>query len=311
MAKESSVAVAAAFTGNAALAVLKGVAAFSSGSAAMLAETLHSVADTGNQALLFLGLRLAKRPPDAHHPFGHGRDVYFWAFIVAMTLFTLGGAGSIWEAVHRFRNPEPRESSVWAFAVLGAGFLFESGAFAVAFHSLGKVRRGRRLTEYWRDNRDPTIITVLLEDAAALLSLTLATAGLTLNHLTGSSTWDALASLLIGVVLLIVAGVLAFENYSLLLGEAAAPPVQRKIRTLVEADAAVVDLRKLRTMALGPQEFLVVLEVAFVPDLTAVAVAAAVRRLEDGIVAELEGATRRTLVVIEPAPPRRAARRAA
>ena len=269
MAEESKTAVIAAFAGNAALAVLKGMAAGFTGSAAMLAETFHSVADTGNQVLLFLGMRLAKRPPDARHPFGHGRDVYFWAFVVAVMLFT------------------------------------------VAFRSLSQVRAGRGLAEYWRDSRDPTLVTVLLEDTAALISLLLAATGLTLSHMTGRAIWDSTASLVIGCVLLVVAGILALENYSLLLGEAAPPRLEREIRRLVQADAAVVGLQALRSMALGPHEFLVALEVVFARDLGTTEIEAAVRRLERAIIGALRGGTRRALVVIEPASPKRGAGRRA
>jgi len=305
MAEESKTAVIAAFAGNAALAVLKGMAAGFTGSAAMLAETFHSVADTGNQVLLFLGMRLAKRPPDARHPFGHGRDVYFWAFVVAVMLFTVGGAFSIWEGVRRLLHPIEQASSAWAWGVLGGGFVFEALSFTVAFRSLSQVRAGRGLAEYWRDSRDPTLVTVLLEDTAALISLLLAATGLTLSHMTGRAIWDSTASLVIGCVLLVVAGILALENYSLLLGEAAPPRLEREIRRLVQADAAVVGLQALRSMALGPHEFLVALEVVFARDLGTTEIEAAVRRLERAIIGALRGGTRRALVVIEPASPKR------
>lgn len=308
---ESKTAVTAAFLGNAALAVLKGVAASLTGSAAMLAETFHSVADTGNQALLFLGLRLAKRPPDAHHPFGHGRDVYFWAFVVSMMLFTVGGAFSIWEGVHRFRAPVLGASPAWAFGVLAGGFVFEGASLVVAFRALGAARGGRPLGEFWRDTRDPTLLTVVLEDTAALISLAVAALGLALSLATGDTSWDAGASVVIGGVLLAVAVVLALENYSLLLGEAAPPTVEREIRQVVEADRAVQGLRALRTMALGPEEFLVVLEIVFARDLETADVEAAVRRLETAVIDAARGGTRRALVVIEPAPPMKRHRRRA
>jgi cation diffusion facilitator family transporter len=303
MTEESTSAITAAFAGNAALAVLKGMAAGFTGSAAMLAETFHSIADTGNQVLLFLGMRLAKRPPDARHPFGHGRDVYFWAFVVAVMLFTVGGAFSIWEGVRRLLHPIEQASSAWTWGVLGGGFIFETVSFTIAFRSLSRVRAGRGLAEYWRDSRDPTLVTVLFEDAAALISLLLAATGLALSQMTDNAIWDAAASLAIGCVLLVVAGILALENYSLLLGEAAPPQLEREIRRLVQADAAVVGLRALRTMALGPHEFLVALEIVFARDLAAPEIETAVRRLERAIIGALRGGTRRALVVIEPASP--------
>jgi divalent metal cation (Fe/Co/Zn/Cd) transporter len=229
--------------------------------------------------------------------------VYFWAFVVAMILFTVGGAFSIWEGARRLLHPIEQASSAWTWSVLGAGFVFEAVSFTVAFRSLSRVRAGRGLAEYWRDSRDPTIVTVLLEDAAALISLLLAATGLMLSHRTGSAIWDATASLAIGCVLLVVAGILALENYSLLLGEAAPPRLEREIRRFVQADAAVVGLRALRTMALGPHEFLVALEVVFARDLAATEIEAAVRRLERAIIGALRGGTRGALVVIEPASP--------
>src|ERR1051325_2982648 len=301
MAEESKLAVIAAFAGNAALAVFKGVVAALTGSAALLAETFHSVADTGNQTLLFLGMRLAKRPPDARHPFGHGRDVYFWAFVVSMMLFTVGGALSIWEGARRLGHPAESVSSTWAFVVLGAGFVFETGSFVVAARSLARVREGRSLVEYLRDSRDPTIVTVLLEDTAALISLALATAGLLVSRMTGNPRWDAIASLVIGLVLLVGGGVLALENCSLLRGESAPPRIERAIRRVIDDDDAVVALHALRTMALGPHEYLVAAEIVFAPDLTTSGLEGAVRRLEQRIVDALHGQTRRSLVVLAPA----------
>jgi cation diffusion facilitator family transporter len=300
---ESKTAVAAAFAGNAALTVLKAMAAAFTGSAAMLAETFHSVADTGNQTLLFLGLRLSARPPDARHPFGHGRDVYFWAFVVAVMLFTVGGAFSIWEGVRRFIDPVEQESTAWAFGVLGGGFVFELGSFAVAYRTLSHARAGRGFLEYWRDSRDPTVLTVLLEDTAALVSLVLASAGLTLGVVTGDVRWDAAASLVIGCVLLAVAALLAFENYSLLLGEAAPARLEREIRRVVGADPAVRAIRALRTVALGPHRFFVLLEVVFARELCTEDIESAVRRIESRVIDALGGATQRSLVVVEPASP--------
>ena len=308
---ESKTAVTAAFCGNSAFAVLKGIAAATTGSAAMLAETFHSIADSGNQLLLYLGLRLAKRPPDAHHPFGHGRDVYFWAFVVSMMLFTVGGALSIWEGIRRLREPVESTSPMWAFGVLAGGALFEGFAWAVAWRTLSKDRAGRPLRPYLRDNRDPTVLTVLLEDTAAMTSIALAAGGLALSLMTVNPVWDALASLVIGVILLAVALILAVENYSLLLGEAAPRAVQREIQRVVEEDPATRELRAQRTMALGPEEFLVVVEVVFTPDLETADVEAAVLRLETAIIEAAHGATRRALVVIEPASSRKDRRRAA
>src|SRR5262245_13266282 len=193
---ESKVAVVAALLGNAALVVLKAVSAAVTGSAAMLAETLHSIADTGNELLLLLGMRAAEQPPDEAHPFGHGKDVYFWGFVVSVMLFTVGGAFSLWEGGRKLFHAGAHVSSVWAYVILAGAFVFESASLTVAVRSLRRVQAGRSLREFWRETRDPTLLTVLLEDSAALVAVAVATGGLALAEVTGRPWWDAVASML-------------------------------------------------------------------------------------------------------------------
>ena len=262
MAAESRMAVVAALLGNAALVVLKSIATIVTGSAAMLAETCHSVADTGNQLLLMLGMRLSRRPPDALHPFGHGRDVYFWAFVVAMMLFSVGGAFSLWEAVDKLRHPTEHRSFVVAYAVLGGAFVFEAISLSVALHALRKVTTGS-IWSYFRETRDPTLATVVLEDTAAMTSIVVAAGGLALSQATGAPAWDAAASGVIGLVLIGVAVFLALENYSLLIGEAASPETEARLREVIEADPAVAKLVGLHTVHLGPESIVVVVESVF------------------------------------------------
>jgi cation diffusion facilitator family transporter len=299
---ESRAAVVAALLGNAALALLKGAAATFTGSAAMLAETFHSIADTGNQVLLLVGMRWARRPADGAHPFGHGKNVYFWSFVVAMLLFTIGGAFSLWEAVRHWLHPVSRTPTPWAFAVLAGSFVFESISLGVGLHGLRRAAGRRSLREYWRENRDPTLITVLFEDSAALVSLVIAAAGIWLTEVTGDGAWDAAASGSIGVLLLAVAIVLAAESHSLLVGERAPAWVERAIRTVVAADPEVAGLAELHTMSLGPRAVLVVMDVTFAGDLPGPEVAAAVERLQQRVIDRLDGLTNRRLVVVEPAP---------
>jgi cation diffusion facilitator family transporter len=309
---ESKTAVVVALTGNAALAVLKGIAAAVTGSVAMLAESLHSIADTGNQILLFLGLRLADRPPDRAHPFGHGKNVYFWAFVVSMLLFSVGGAFAIWEAARKILQPGVHTASLrLTYGVLGAGFVFEFASFVIAYRSLQHEKGAATFVEYWRDTRDPTVLTVLLEDSAALSSLVVAAVGIGLHHVTGDPLWDALASGVIGLILIGVAVVLAFETYSLLIGEAAPADVEAKMLDAVIADQAVTGIVGLYTMHVGPRAILVVFEVRFRRDLTIPALEAAVRRIQDAVREAVAGATRARLVVIEPAPGDEAVGRAA
>jgi cation diffusion facilitator family transporter len=312
MASESKTAVAAALVGNAALAVLKGVTAALTGSAAMLAETLHSAADTGNQVLLFVGMRLTQRPPDARHPFGHGRNTYFWAFVVAMMLFTLGGAFSIRECVHKLLEPSSEITAGWSFFVLGGAFVFEAISFAIAAHSATSLRGKMPWLRYLRETRDPTVTMVLLEDSAALISIGVAASGLALAQATGRVVWDALASGVIGVILIAVAIFLAVENYSLLMGEPATPERETAVRARLASDPSVRDVLALYTMHLGPEAVLVVAQVWFRPDLTGRDIEDAVRRLEDAARGALPEATMRRMIVIEPSRPDAAiARRAA
>jgi cation diffusion facilitator family transporter len=300
MAAESRTAVIAALLGNAALAVLKGVAAAFTGSAALLAETFHSIADTGNQALLMLGMRLGGAPPDRRHPFGHGNNVYFWAFVVAMMLFSLGGAFAIWEAVRRFLHPVAHAGGVWGWAVLGGAFAFESVSLGVALHSLRAAKGRRSALAYFRDTRDPTLITVVMEDSAALVSILVAAGGLGLSQLTGDAVWDGVASLVIGLLLVGVAIVLAVESYSLLLGERAPADVEARIRRAVESHPAVARIAALDTLHVGPEFVLVGLAVVFRDGMAAERLISAVREVEGRARQALQGTGRREAIFVEP-----------
>ena len=193
--EESRIAVLAALLGNLALAIVKGISAAVTGSAAMMAETFHSCADTGNQVLLFIGMRRAARPPDEVHPFGYGKDIYFWSFVVAMMLFTVGGAFSIWEGIHKLRSPGAGQPLGWAFAVLAAAVVFEAISLGIAVRSLRRVKGDRSLREFVAENRDPTLVTVVLEDTSALVSLFLAAGGLALDGFNG-----VLSGLAVGLI---------------------------------------------------------------------------------------------------------------
>lgn len=301
MAEESTRAVAAAFLGNAALTILKAVAAVMTGSAAMLAETLHSIADTGNEALLFLGMRLARRPADDRHPLGHGRDVYFWAFVVSGLLFSLGGGFAIWEAVRTFLHPAPTESYAWGYGVLAGAFVFESASLVVGARAFASEKGGRALGDYLRDLRDPTVLVVVLEDSAALVSIVIAAAGLGLSHRTGDPMWDGLASGLIGVILICVAVFLAFDTHSLLIGETASAATTARISAVVAAEPTAVALTSIRTLHIGPESLFIALRVHFRDDLRTGDLEAAIARLKDGIRGALPDGTHPQLIVVEPA----------
>jgi cation diffusion facilitator family transporter len=307
---ESKVAVLAALLGNAALALLKGVTAALTGSAAMLAETLHSVADTGNEILLFLGMRVARHPPDETHPFGYGKNVFFWAFVVSVMLFTLGGALSLWEAVRKMVHGGQQLAPGWAYGVLAGAFVFESISLGVAMRSLRRVQGDRSLREFWHETRDPTLLTVLLEDGAALVSLVVAAAGLLVAQLTGHPIWDAVASAVIGAIILAVALLLARENHSLLIGERAEDDVERALRDAVLGDPTVVALERLRTMHIGPAEIIALLRVRLRDELTGPEVTDTLQRLHGRIDRALAHDVRARFVVIEPTTPRVASRAA-
>jgi cation diffusion facilitator family transporter len=251
--------------------------------------------------LLFVGMRMARWPPDEDHPFGHGKNVYFWSFVVSVMLFTLGGAFSIWEGIRKVLHAGAAQPMRWAFFVLGGAVVFESISLTVAARSFLKRKGKRSLGEYIAENRDPTLLTVLLEDTSALISLGLAAAGLTLTELTGRMFWDGAASIAIGLLLVVVAVMLAVENHSLLMGESAPPDVLARVVRAAREDPAVERVVGLRTMHLGPEAVLIVLQVGFRDTLGAADVESATERLR-GKVAEAAGeADKRRLVVIEPA----------
>jgi cation diffusion facilitator family transporter len=310
MAQESRRAVIAALLGNAALVVLKAVAAGFTGSAAMLAETYHSISDTGNQLLLLLGMRLARRPPGPRHPFGHGRNVYFWSFVVSMLLFTLGGAFSIREGIHKVIDPgEPSTGYAWAYGVLAGSFLFESMSLTVALRALHEAKGRQSFLEALHDSRDPMLPTVVLEDSAALVSVLVAAAGIAATQLTGHFLWDALASGVIGATLIGVALFLAYENYSLLIGESTSPEIQAAIRRAIERDPSVARVVSIRTMHIAPEEIVVAAAVDFRDDQSVPDVEVAVPRLHAAI---RRAAPEARFILVEPAttspaPPQRVA----
>jgi cation diffusion facilitator family transporter len=202
----------------------------------MLAETVHSIADTGNQALLLLGTRRASRPATEAHPFGYGRERYFWAFVVALVLFSLGSLFAISEGVEKLRNPHALESPEWAFGVLGVALLLESLSFRTAIREAKKLKGSYSWWSYIRHSKSPELPVVLLEDLGALLGLVFAVLGVGLAVALDEPRYDALGSVAIGALLGVIAVVLAVEMKSLLIGEAAAPEMQQRIRAAIESD---------------------------------------------------------------------------
>ena len=256
-------AVIAALAANAGIAVAKFVGFVITGSASMLAESIHSVADSGNQGLLLLGGRRAQREADAAHPFGYGRERYFWAFIVALVLFSLGGAFAIFEGVEKMRHPHEVESPGVAIGILLFAVVLETFSFRTAIVESNKVRRDASWWQFIRRSKNPELPVVLLEDFGAEVGLAIALSALTATLVTGDAIWDGIGTLTIGLLLASIAVLLASEMKSLLMGETASPEMEARIRTAIEADESVDRLIHMRTQHLGPDELLVGAKVSF------------------------------------------------
>ncbi|HEV8587517.1 MAG TPA: cation diffusion facilitator family transporter [Pyrinomonadaceae bacterium] len=282
MTGESKVAIFAAIAANLAIAITKFVAAFFSGSSAMLSEAIHSLVDTGNGALLLVGLRKSRKPPDRDHPFGHGKELYFWPLIVAILVFSLGGGMSVYEGITHLSHPHSGDPT-WNYVVLGIAFVFESISAYLAFRAFRKELSGAGVIETIRASKDPTSFTVLFEDSAALAGLVVAFLGIFLGQQFDNPYLDGVASIVIGAILASVAVFLAYETKGLLIGEGVDPETLESIRSIAAADAAVQEVRKSLTMHFGPNEVLLALDVGFKSHLSANEISDAINRLEDAI----------------------------
>jgi cation diffusion facilitator family transporter len=283
--------VVAALAGNVAIAVCKFGAAYLSRSTSTLAEAVHSLADTGNQALLLVGMRLAARPADERFPFGRASERYFWPFVVALILFSVGGAFAVFEGAHKLVEPDPAPASahglVWSYGVLGISLLFESLSFRVAWAEFRKVARGRPLLKVIFSTRDPTIPLVLAEDLTAIVGLALALAAVALTNLTGLAVFDSLGSILIGLLLATVALVVARITHGLLIGESAAPEEQARALVLTESIPEVKAVTQLLTMHLGPDVVILAMKIAFRDGIDVAGIEDATNRIEARIRGEL------------------------
>lgn len=257
MATESRKIILAALVGNALIAVTKFVAAAFTGSSAMFAEAIHSVVDTGNQMLLLLGLHRAKRPASAAFPFGHGKEIYFWSFVVAILIFAVGAGISLYEGVHHLMHPEPLSNPYVNYIVLGLAMVFEAGAWYVAWRGFNAARGDRGYVEAVRQGKDPTLFVVLFEDSAAMLGLMVAFVGVLLVDVTGIAWFDGAASVIIGVILAFTAAWLARESMSLLVGESADPAIVESIREIVDREPGINRVHEVLTMHMGPNFILV------------------------------------------------------
>ncbi|QQP96316.1 cation diffusion facilitator family transporter [Lysobacter enzymogenes] len=248
---DSTRAILFALGANFAIAVAKGVAAFFTGSSAMLAETVHSLADCGNQGLLILGLKQAKRPPSPDYPLGYGKAIYFWSFLVAVMLFTVGGMFSLYEGIHKLQHPEPLKQWWWAAGVLVFGIVAEGISMRACLQEVAKARGQRSLWQWFRESRQAELVVIFGEDLAALLGLVLALIAVMLTVVTGNPIWDAIGTVCIGALLIIVAVFVAIEVKAMLIGQSVDPLRQQQIREFLDARPEVARVISLITLQLG------------------------------------------------------------
>jgi cation diffusion facilitator family transporter len=275
--------VYAALAGNGLIAVTKFAAASYTGSSAMFSEAIHSLVDTGNQALLLFGMHRAAKPADKAHPFGYGKEVYFWAFVVAILIFALGAGVSIYEGIAKLRYPHPVTGVYINYLVLAVAMLFEGGAWLVALREFRTTKGPDGYLTAIRDSKDPTVFTVLFEDSAAMLGLVIAFAGIAIGQWTGQPIFDALASIGIGAVLAVTAAFLAYECKGLLIGEAASPAVVAGIEAIAEASDGTLRINEIRTLHFGPEDVLVTLSLDFADSLSSADVEAEISAMEQQI----------------------------
>ncbi len=273
----------AALAGNLAIAVVKFGAALFTGSAAMMSEAIHSTVDTGNQVILLVGLKRAARPASDDHPFGHGLQLYFYTFVVAVLIFGVGAVISILHGIERIQHPAPMDNPWVNYLILGLSVVFEGASWLVALRAFNREREGRPFLHAIRNSKDPTVFTVLFEDTAALAGLVVALVGVLASQLLNLPMLDGAASVVIGIILAVTAAFLAFESQSLLTGEAADPATRRGIEAIARSEPGVDGLNDARTMHFGPNEILVALSLDFRNDLTAAQVEDTVARLEQRI----------------------------
>lgn len=282
--EESNRVIYAAIAANLLIAAAKFVAAVVTRSSAMMTEGIHSLVDSGDGGLLLLGNHLGRKPADAQHPYGHGREVYFWSFVVAIMIFALGGGISIYEGILRVGNPEPLRSAKWNYIVLGASFVFEASSFVVALrHFLANKHRDVSVYATIRASKNPSDFMVLFEDSAALIGIVIATVAVTLELWTHNPLWDGSASIAIGLLLCVVATLLARETRGLLIGESLLPDTITTIQRMIEADPAVERAARPLSSYLGPETVLVNLEIKFRRNLETGAIEKAIDRIECAI----------------------------
>ena len=254
-------AILAAFFANLGIAIIKFLAFLATGAASLLAECIHSLADTGNQALLLLGANRSKRKPTPEHPFGFGPERYFWSFVVALVLFSVGGLFALYEGIGKLRDPHELSSPIWGFVVLTIAICLEGYSLRTAVVETNQVRNKKSFWKFIRESKHPELPVVLLEDLGAMIGLLFALSGLSAAVITGNSRYDAMGSIAIGILLVVIAIILVREMKSLLIGESVDPEVAQKIRFAIEQGDEIKKIIHLRTMHLGPDDILLAAKV--------------------------------------------------
>lgn len=299
MTQQNNKSIYAAFAANLLIAITKFIAGSITRSSAMISEGIHSVVDTTNQVLLLYGLKKSRRPPDATHPFGYGKELYFWSFIVSILIFSLGGGLSIYHGIQFLREPVEQGDPMVNYIVLGASFVFESISFGVAIKEFNQVRGD---TGWWKAvivSKDPASFLVLFEDAAAVIGLVIVFVFMAIGHYFDIPEMDGVASICVGVLLVAVSAVLGRESRSLLMGEGLAPETQSKIRTLAEKDEAVLKVNNVLSTYQSPDEVVLMLMVTFKPDLDTEDITDAITGVRASIRKEFELVE---FVIIQPHP---------
>ena len=278
--RETRSAVFAAIAANLGIAAIKFVVAAVSGSSAMISEGIHSLVDTGDGVLLWLGLRRSERPPDQRHPFGHGKELYFWTLVVAVMVFAVGGGMSVYEGILHLIHPRPAKHDLWTYAVLGAAFVFEGSSWLFAWRAFQKERRGRPIWETIADSKDPSSFAILFEDSAALAGLIVAFLGIWTSARFETPIPDGIASIAIGAILMTTATLLARATLRLVVGQRANPELERAIREFVAQDDTVERVGRILTVHFGPETIVAQIEILFAPTVSAETAARTIDRIE-------------------------------
>ncbi|MDB6060334.1 MAG: cation transporter [Verrucomicrobiaceae bacterium] len=279
----AKIAIYAALAGNFGVAITKFIAAVVTGSSVMLSEGVHSLVDTVNELLLLYGIARAKKAPDEDHPFGYGRELYFWSFIVALLVLALGAGVSAYEGISHIQNPEPMQRPLINYIVLAISIVFEGSSWWVSLRAFREGQGDQNFFDAFQRSKDPSTFTVLFEDSAALIGLFIALIGITASHLLHQPQWDGIASIGIAVVLALSSLLMAREIKELLIGEAASPAVRRDILTIAAADPAIRYANGVLTVHVAPQQIVAALSAEFEDALTTTDIERCINRLEHAI----------------------------